>query len=102
MQQITIRLTDEQRAVLDTICDPVVTARVPTVGQEPDRVIVAYEIFDDKSVKAFVIAPDGTYTYDVLNDLGRGWTRFNSDCREIDAEDQLVADGQVDDRIEQL
>lgn len=80
---ITITLTDPQAAVVDSLYAP--HLNIPDAEGEGE--ITVYEVMDDNYVRLYTIAPDGSYSYESLEDgFHRGWTAFNSDGGVIDSD----------------
>ncbi|MFV0434323.1 MAG: hypothetical protein ACK5LO_10115 [Leucobacter sp.] len=70
---IHIEPTVQQWAVIDELSGP---SPVVTTGE--DGAVVLIRIIDDQDVLIYDIAPDGSYTYEELEDFGCGWTRFTA------------------------
>lgn len=80
MPQIIINITDAQQAVLNGLRAPSVEAE----NTPENQLIRAYEVIDDNQVTLYSIAPDGTYTYESLeNGFNQGWTTFDSDGQVV-------------------
>lgn len=85
---IHIELTDAQWAAIDYIYQggTPFLAHVTDEHREPTGSLYAERVEDDDLVQLFEIAPDGSYTYQELNDLGGGWTKYDQDGEEIEEE----------------
>ena len=83
---IHIEPTEEQWAAIDYIYQghtPFV-ARVTGDDGEPTGSLWAERVVDDSIVQLFTIDPDGSYSYEELEGLNQGWTRYDQSGDEID------------------
>ena len=91
---IHIEPTDEQWAALDHIYGgytPFVAVITDEHGQ-PSGSLYAERIVDDNEIQLYTIAPDGSYTYEELEGLGYGWTKYDEGGEEIKDEDDEEED----------
>ncbi|NLA66434.1 MAG: hypothetical protein GX862_11100 [Leucobacter sp.] len=78
---IHIEPTEAQWAAIDYIFEgltPFIAAETDAHG-EPTGTLFAQRIIGDQSVQEFRVQADGQYSYDELNDLHQGWTRYDVD-----------------------
>lgn len=90
---ISVTVTPEQRELLSQLYNPYVKT-----GDQPGQIYV-YEIRDDSYVRQLIVDPDGSYTYEALNNgLGGGWTAFDQHGRQLDWETrEIIDDGEHDE-----
>ena len=86
---IHIEPTDAQWEVLDGIYDrgTMFVANDTGRGSEPTSVLWAELIVDDSEVRLYRIEPDGSFTYEELEGLNHGWTKYDQDGNEIEEDD---------------
>lgn len=85
---IHIEPTDAQWDAIDYIYQggTPFLAHVTDEHREPTGSLYAERVEDDNIVQLFEIAPDGNYTYQELNGLNRGWTKYDEEGGGIDDE----------------
>lgn len=82
---IHIEPTEEQWEVLDELYGlgtRFVASDTDEHG-EPNGTLWAEVVEDDHTVRLYRVAPDGSYTYEELEGLNQGWTRYDADGSEI-------------------
>ena len=91
MPQHIIAMTTEQEAVLHSLTNP-------HVATAEHGAITLIDIHDDHDVVVYLVQPDGTLTYErLVEGFHYGWTRFDSEGYEIDADNNRVVDGLRDE-----
>lgn len=76
---IHIEPTEQQWAVIDEL-----SGQSPVVTAGEDGAVVLTKIIDDQDVLIYDIAPNGSYTYEELEDFDCGWTQYNPDGEVIE------------------
>lgn len=86
---IHIEPTDEQWATINYIYagHTPFLAQITDSNGEPNGSLYAELIVDDHTVRLYTIAPDGELTYEELEGLNQGWTKYDEDGNEVEREE---------------
>lgn len=81
---ITIEVTEEQRAVISEIHNPMIQ-----VSQSIPGVVVVTELIDSSAVVIYYIYEDGSSFTEELNGMGNGWQRYGFNGEPIEWDQEL-------------